>query len=125
VLAKLTVIVAARCSAEQVPRLLDTITRRDVPSMWAAEASTKLFFDQRRLLPTDPEALFFDGALLVFTAVEWYICGVVIEWVLKRRRGKRKAAAQPERPESASTSPFALLPFPFAFPFPAVSTPKR
>jgi hypothetical protein len=63
-----------------MPLILDAIVRRDVPSMWTAAAATKLFFDQThmKLGPTDPEALFFDTALLLFTAVEWYLCGLAI-----------------------------------------------
>ena len=79
-----------------MPLVLGTIARGDVPSMWAAAAATKLFFDQShmKLGPTDPEALFFDAALLVFTVVEWYLCGVGIAWLLRRRtRDPRPAAA--------------------------------
>ena len=96
VIMKLPVIIVARVSPEHMPPLFETIARRDAPSMWAAGATTRLVFDQShmKLGPTDPEALFFDAALLLFTAVEWYICGVAIVWLLRRgRRGRTPAAA--------------------------------
>lgn len=85
-LTKLAVVLLARTSADHVPMLFNQIVQYDVPSFWAAEAMTRLFSDQTRFFPRDPEAMVFDGALLLFTWLEWYSWGILIVWLLARRR---------------------------------------
>jgi hypothetical protein len=63
----------------------------DLPPMWAAELVTGLLFDQRRIWPTSMEALAFDGVLLFCTAIEWYLYGAVLIWLIARVKKDRKA----------------------------------
>jgi hypothetical protein len=83
---KLAVAVMARLSPDSIPYALEWIVRHDAPSFWAAATTTELFFDQTRLLPRDPEAIFFDAALSVFTGLEWYLCGALIRGVMLGRK---------------------------------------
>jgi hypothetical protein len=66
---KLVVIVLTRVSPSGVAPFQWLISADPAP-LWAAEHSTGLVFDQRRIWPTAGEALVFDGALVLFTGIE-------------------------------------------------------
>lgn len=84
VLIKLIVIVLVSFSPNGVPSLV-WLVLADRGPMWAADTTTQLFFDQRRVWPTSGESIAFDVALLLFTAIQWYVCGLVVRWLAARR----------------------------------------
>ena len=92
ILIKLAAVVLIRTSSEAAAPLLWLALADPVP-VWAAEVTTGLVFDQRRLWPTAGEALAFDGVLVLVSGAQWYLCGVVIQWLWRRRTRDRKTAA--------------------------------
>lgn len=89
---KLAAVVLIRISSNAASPLVWFVFADPIP-LWAAQVTTGLVFDQRRLWPTAEEALAFDGVLVLVTGAQWYLCGVVIQWLWRRRTRDRKAAA--------------------------------
>ena len=57
----------------------------DSVSLWAANAAVDLLLDPRHSCFVSPTyAAVFEGALLLSTAFEWYLVGVVIDRAIRR-----------------------------------------
>ena len=57
----------------------------DSVSLWAAEAAVDVLLDPRHSCFWSPAyAVVFEGALLLSTAFEWYLVGVVIDGAIRR-----------------------------------------
>jgi hypothetical protein len=92
ILIKLAAVVLIRTSSDAAAPLLWLALADPVP-VWAAEVTTGLVFDQRRLSPTGAEALAFDGILVLVSGLQGYFCGVVIQWLWRWRTRDGKTAA--------------------------------
>ena len=91
---KLAGVGVIRTTSEAATPLVWLALADPVP-LWVAEGITGFVFDQRRLGPTAEEAVAFDAVLLIATGAQWYLCGVVIEWLWKhRKRDPRTVAAR-------------------------------
>jgi len=91
-LIKLIAAVLIRTSSDVASPLLWLALADPIPR-WVAEVTTRPVFDQRRLWPTASEALAFDAVLVLVTGAQWYLCGVVLQWLWRRRTRDRKTAA--------------------------------
>lgn len=89
ILIKLVVVALIRASSDVASGLVALALADPVPT-WAAQLTTELAFDQRRIVPSAGEALTFDVALVLFSGGQAYMCGVLIKWIWSRRRRGRK-----------------------------------
>jgi hypothetical protein len=86
ILSKLAAAVSVRTSPDAASPLL-WLVFAESRSVLGCERMTGLAFDQRRLWPTLGEALGFDAVLVLVTGAQWYLCGIAIQWLRRRRVG--------------------------------------
>jgi hypothetical protein len=60
--------------------------------LYVTRLTCDFIFDPRRIGPTSSEELLFDGVLVLVTGAQWYLFGVVIQWLWRRRTRDRKTA---------------------------------
>jgi hypothetical protein len=82
---KLVAALAVRFGHDGVSAVLLQVVMADIPSWWVAGVVTTVFFDPRRIGPTETETRLFDVALVLVTFVEWFVVG----WVIRFARGYR------------------------------------
>lgn len=81
---KLYGLIGMRFWGADLPLLIRWLVYLDVVPFRLAEHTASLFYGDRRIFPTQGEALVFDASLLVYTAVEWY--GIVLAWLWLRNK---------------------------------------
>jgi hypothetical protein len=76
----------------QAPRLVHFIVVTTDPlGLRVADAIVSLFFDQRRLAPTEAESLIFEVVLVAFFGLECFLVGWLISRIWRRFAVRLKA----------------------------------